>query len=127
MSAIMYFRNLVEANASGTSDTSRLRELLGLEATYTPAFEHSLRLIPEEELPAVSWDVPLGKGANGVVYSAEWHRPRGLLATTNAADDVVQVVLKDVQSRANSSVKSREKLIKEVKGYATLVGHYANT
>lgn len=118
-SAVVYFRNLIEAHARGALETQYLRNLLGLEATFTPVFEHSLRLIPEEELSGIEWDIPLGRGANGVVYSGIWHRPHGVLSTTNAAEYNIPVVLKDVTSRTGNSISTRKKLIKEVRSSNT--------
>jgi hypothetical protein len=113
-SALAYFRNLVEAHASGTLDISPVRNLVGLEPSYSPAFEHSLRLIPEEQLSSISWQEPLGKGANGVVYSALWHRPPGILASSQQKKLDEDVVLKDVQSQTTSLQASRNRIIKEV-------------
>jgi hypothetical protein len=86
---------------------------MGLEASYRPAFQHSLRLIPAEELHDISWQSPIGKGANGVVYSASWNKPGGVLTTS--VPSTKPVVLKDVISRFDIGRESRKKLIKEVR------------
>jgi hypothetical protein len=109
---LTYFRNLVEAHASGTLDAPDVREIIGLDASYQPAFKHSLRLIPEGELHDIAWERPLGKGSNGMVYSASWRKPGGVLKPS--APSEVEVVLKDVKSRFGTSQESRKKLIKEV-------------
>ena len=114
-SAMIYFRNLVEAHAAGPNGTQYLRDALGLEATYAPVFEHSLRLIREEDLSEISWDEPLGRGANGIVFSAIYHRHPGMLASSKAAESRVSVVLKDILSRSGNLIAARKKLIKEVK------------
>jgi hypothetical protein len=112
VSALSYFRNLVEAHASGTLDAPDVREIIGLEASYQPAFKYSLRLIPEGQLYDIAWERPLGKGSNGVVYSASWRKLGGILKTS-APSIKVEVVLKDVKSRFGTSKESRKKLMKE--------------
>jgi hypothetical protein len=85
-----------------------------LEPGYTPLFEHSLRVIPEEQLFNISWDEPLGEGENGAVYRAMWRKPAGHLATTRTGDQELHVVLKDVLSRRGTSQDPLKKLLKEV-------------
>ncbi|KAI1807909.1 cytochrome P450 [Daldinia bambusicola] len=64
------FLNLVEAHTSGSLDQTRVKDILRLEARYTPLFEHSLRIILDEQLLLIDWSKPLGTGANGKVYTS---------------------------------------------------------
>jgi hypothetical protein len=112
-SALNYFRNLVDAHANSSLDSAVIRDIIGLEASYSPLFEHSLRLIPEAQLHDISWD-KLGEGANGAVYSAVWQKPAGHLAAARAEEREVDVVLKDVLPRSGTSQDPRKKLVKEV-------------
>ncbi|KAN0066969.1 Protein kinase-like domain containing protein [Elaphomyces granulatus] len=123
VAALTYFRNLVEAHATDTLDVSSVRNIIGLEPGYTPLFEHSLRVIPEEQLFNISWDEPLGEGENGAVYRAMWRKPAGHLATTRTGDQELHVVLKDVLSRRGTSQDPLKKLLKELDvTYASLGG-----
>ncbi len=92
--AVDHHRALVEAHASHTLDHSHVKEILGLEPGYTPMLEHSLRIIPEIQLPPIDWTRPIGRGANGSVYASTWTRPGGVLSTSEAGP--IEVVLKDV-------------------------------
>jgi hypothetical protein len=92
-----------------------VRDIIGLEMGYTPLFEHSLRVIPEEQLRDISFDNPLGVGENGAVYSARWRRPPGHLATTKDGDKEIDVVLKETFPRAGTSEDPLKKLLKEVR------------
>ena len=91
-----------------------VRNALGLEPGYTTLFEHSLRIIPEEEFIEISYGEPLGKGQNGAVYGAKWRKPPGHLATTKDGDQEMDVVLKEVLPRAGTSQDPMKKLLKEV-------------
>jgi hypothetical protein len=113
--ALSYFRNLVEAHATDTLDSTTVRDIIGLEPGYTPLFEHSLRVVPPEQLVDIIFDKPLGKGENGAVYSAKWRKPPGQLATTNDGDRELDVVLKEVLPREGSSQDPVKKLLKEVR------------
>lgn len=116
MTALTYYRNIVEAHAAGTVDKSRAKELLGLEPGYTSLFEHSLKIIPASELSSpVDWRHPLGCGANGTVYTSTWNRPGGVLSTTERQE--IEVVIKDVLPDLvrDSSSSSRSKFMKEVR------------
>lgn len=91
-----------------------VREIIGLETGYTPLFEHSLRVIPDKQLRDISFGEPIGVGKNGAVYSAKWRRPPGHLATTKPGEEELDVVLKDVFSRVDTSEDPQEKWFKEV-------------
>jgi len=93
---------------------SDIRNIIGLESSYTPLFEHSLRVIPEDQLFDISWDEPLGEGENGAVYKAMWRKPAGYLATMRNKDLELQIVLKDVLPRLGTSQDPFKKLLKEV-------------
>lgn len=113
VAALTYFRNIIEAKVNGTLDASTVRNIIGLETSYSPLFEHSLRVIPEDQLHDISWHELLPKGENGSVYRAVWHKPAGYLATS-AGEQHLQVVLKDVVPRLGSSQDPLKKLLKEV-------------
>lgn len=72
-------------------------------------------MIPEEQLKDISFDNPLGVGKNGAVYSSKWRRPPGHLATTNHEDKEIDVVLKEVFPRADTSEDPLKNLLKEVR------------
>lgn len=117
VAALNYFRNLVEAHATNTLDTSLVRDIIGLEPGYTPLFEHSLRVIPEEQLFDISWDKPIGAGENGAVYAAMWRKPAGHLATMKTGNQELHIVLKDVLPRVGTSREPLKKLLQEVSSY----------
>jgi hypothetical protein len=107
---------VVEAHATNTLDTSLVRDIIGLEPGYTPLFEHSLRVIPEEQLFDISWDKPIGAGENGAVYAAMWRKPAGHLATMKTGNQGLHIVLKDVLPRVGTSRDPLKKLLQEVSG-----------
>lgn len=108
-----YFRNLVDAHATGTLNMSALRDVLGPEG-YSAQYEHSLRVIPIEQLSEIDWTTPLGRGKNGAVYAATWERPASVLMTSTSSGPV-PVVLKEVISRTEQNQALTKKLMKEVR------------
>jgi hypothetical protein len=112
-SGVTYFRNLVEAHAANILDVNSVRDAIGLEAEYTPLFEHSLRVIPSDQLGIgdIDWDNPLGRGDNGAVYAATWTRPPGVLTTTWSGQK--QIVLKEVRPREGEGRDTLRKFMKE--------------
>lgn len=120
---MVYFRNLVENNAR-PQDRDLVRDVLELEATYTPAFEHSLRLIRAEDLSDISWNEPLGRGAHGIVFAAEYTQPSGVLMTSQKARSRTSVVLKEALNQSNKSV--RRELVKEVSHSGSSACWFAN-
>lgn len=104
----------MEAHATDALNISTIRDIIGLESDYTPLFEHSLRVIPEDQLFDISWDRPLGKGENGAVYGAMWRKPVGHLATLRTGMQEMHIVLKDVLPRIGASRDPFKKLIREV-------------
>jgi hypothetical protein len=112
--ALDHFRNLVEAHATDTLDTSIIQDILGLEG-YSLRYEHCLRIIPENQLSNIEWDKPLGRGENGVVYAATWHRPNAVLATMKTHDRTMPVVLKDIFPRKMQKQDPMKKMLKEVR------------
>lgn len=108
-----YFRNLVDAHATGTLSTSAIRDVLGSEG-YSAQYEHSLRVIPLQQLSEIDWTTPLGRGENGAVYAATWDRPASVLVTSTSSGPV-PVVLKEVISRKGQNHAITKKLMKEVR------------
>jgi hypothetical protein len=117
VAALTYFRNIVEAQASGNLDRTSVRDIIGMEPEYIPLYEHSLRVIPESQLFDVSWDEPIGTGENGAVYGAMWRKPPGHLATSKTHETELPIVLKEVIPRCGVSIDPVKKLIKEVRHY----------
>jgi hypothetical protein len=78
-------------------------------------YRDSLKIIPESQIIDVHWDKPLGRGANGAVYSGAWLRPANPLR--NLEPDVVSVpvVLKDISSVKNPMAHETELFLKEVR------------
>jgi hypothetical protein len=114
VAALTYYRNLVEAHAANALNIPSIRNIIGLEPDYIPLFEHSLRVIPENQLVDISWDQPIGRGENGAVYGAIWRKPVGHLATMRTGEQEIQIVLKDVLPHIRTSQDPFKKLIKEV-------------
>jgi hypothetical protein len=104
---------MAEDHASGDLHRTHVKEVLGLEIGYTPMFEHSLKIIPENQLSPVDWTEPLGRGANGKVFGSIWTRPRGVLASSEHGQ--VPVVLKEVNPTARQTKSSRTKFMREVR------------
>jgi len=92
-----YFRNLVEAHAAGTLSDRAVEQLLGPE-NASPHFDKSLRIISPDQIFQRS-DVPIGRGANGVVYAALWRRPPGVLASMRKTASEVAIVMKEITPR----------------------------
>lgn len=111
--SVNHHRAMVESHTSGSLDKTHVKDLLGLEAGYTPLFEHSLKIIAEEQLSPIDWKKPLGKGANGAVYVSKWTRPKGVLSTSESGE--VDVVLKMVIPNESEQTKALGKFMKEVR------------
>lgn len=110
--ALKYFRNIVEAHHAGTLHERAVEDLLGPDNAL-PYFDKSLPIIPQTQLSKVS-SSPIGHGANGAVYAAQWQRSGGALATTNSEASQISVVLKEILpvGRGGSTV---QRLLKEVR------------
>lgn len=73
VSAIRYFRNLVEAHAVGRLNDSNIKEILSLRG-YFSLYEFFLRVISKEQLLNINWSTPRGREVNGAVYEEKWQR-----------------------------------------------------
>jgi len=115
--ALGYYRNIVEAHASNTLNDTFIKDILGLGEDYNALYENTLRLIPDStsELRDIDWENPIGKGNNGAVYAATWHRRESVLSTSKSGD--IPVVLKDVIPRGSHD--ATEKFMKEARDKET--------
>ena len=93
--AQQYFRNLVEAHATGSLSEQALKQVLG-PGDYAHHLDKSMTVIPQDQIVELE-HVPLGTGTNGIVYAARWERPGGVLATTKQLKGRVLVVLKEIK------------------------------
>ena len=107
---------MVEAHASDSLEPNLVRDIIGLEPGYQPRFEHSLKVIPPQQLDldGVNWANPLGKGENGAVYPTTWKRLPGVLSTSLSGEK--KVLLKEVLPRQGESRRALDKFMKEVCG-----------
>lgn len=91
---LQYFRNVIENRAASSKTSAQaLDEVLGQKYLRSEYID-SLRFIPREQIIAME-DKPIGRGSNGEVFAGIWRRPHGVLATSRANAQDVDVVLKD--------------------------------
>lgn len=108
----------MEDYATGNSSYHRLKAIFGHD-NYPRQYEHSLRIIDGSDLESLDWRKPLGRGQNGVVYAAVWHKPQGVLGTVG--ESRVPVVLKEVHHKVHESDDPLHSVLKEVRSLLVIL------